>query len=435
MYLLGYIPKDNRLYLGDKDLSVVSYSLQLSVLEYQTAVMRRDFETADRVLPAVPKEQRTRVAHFLEKQGFKAQALAVSADPEHRFELALQLGEMKLAYQLACEAQSEHKWKQLADLATTKCQFDLAQECLHKAQDFGGLLLLATASGEFEASCKTFVVPRLFNFFLRFKGNADMVKRLGDDAVGAGMNNVAFLTRFLSGDLNACLEILISTNRLPEAAFFARTYLPSQISRVVQLWKTSLGQVNAKASQSLADPAQYDNLFPGLMEALKTEQFLEQRQQRIPASAFTAVPSNSERHPVDEMHAAEQSGQFRYAAPAKDSPPEEEEEEDAAAAPVTIPSRSEFTSTVNTNSPAAPTAIPPAAAAAAAPVAQPKPLVNLLDDDEDDFQPATSAPYQHPAAGSRSQHEQDLELDLDNLELDDNVDTSEVNLDDDLLDD
>jgi len=68
MYLLGYIPKDNRVYLGDKELNVVSYALLLSVLEYQTAVMRRDFETADKVLPTVPREQRTRVAHFLEKQ-------------------------------------------------------------------------------------------------------------------------------------------------------------------------------------------------------------------------------------------------------------------------------------------------------------------------------------------------------------------------------
>lgn len=30
MYLLGYIPKDNRLYLGGKELNVVSYSLLLS---------------------------------------------------------------------------------------------------------------------------------------------------------------------------------------------------------------------------------------------------------------------------------------------------------------------------------------------------------------------------------------------------------------------
>ena len=66
---------------------------------------------------------------------------------EHRFELAIQLGDLKEAHKLAVEAQSEHKWKQLAELATAKSEFVLAQECLHRAQDFGGLLLLATSSG------------------------------------------------------------------------------------------------------------------------------------------------------------------------------------------------------------------------------------------------------------------------------------------------
>lgn len=84
LYVLGYIPKDNRVYLGDKELGVVSYSLQLAVLEYQTAIMRKDFDTADKVLPTIPRDQRTRVAHFLEKQGFKQQALAVSTDVDHR---------------------------------------------------------------------------------------------------------------------------------------------------------------------------------------------------------------------------------------------------------------------------------------------------------------------------------------------------------------
>uniref|UniRef100_A0A8D0AFM5 Beta'-coat protein n=1 Tax=Sander lucioperca TaxID=283035 RepID=A0A8D0AFM5_SANLU len=176
MYLLGYIPKDDRLYLGDKELNIVSYSLLVSVLEYQTAVMRRDFGMADKVLPTIPKEQRTRVAHFLEKQGFKQQALAVSTDPEHRFELGLQLGELKIAYQLAVEAESEQKWKQLAELAISKCQFSLAQECLHHAQDYGGLLLLATASG-----------------------NATMVGKLAEGAERDGKNNVAFMTYFLQG--------------------------------------------------------------------------------------------------------------------------------------------------------------------------------------------------------------------------------------------
>nr|CAG4638264.1 EOG090X01FO [Cyclestheria hislopi] len=382
MYLLGYIPKDNRLYLGDKELNVVSFGLQLSVLEYQTAVMRRDFETADRVLPSVPKEQRTRVAHFLEKQGFKQQALAVSTDPEHRFELSMQLGELKLAYDLACEAQSEHKWKQLADLATSRCQIDLAQECLHKAQDFGGLLLLATSSG-----------------------NTDMVQRLGDAAVAGGKNNVAFLTRFLSGDLQACLEILLSTNRIPEAAFFARTYLPSQMSRIVQLWKASLVQVNAKASQSLADPAQYDNLFPGLLENLKTEQFLQQQRRTVPASSYLQVPNNSERRPVEEMRLAEEENKFRYIA--EDGPESDSEQ-------AVEHSTMEQSKAVKADEPRI---IEPSKDVAAK-------AKSLMDDDQEEF---------HEPISQKTQLDRDLELDLENLDLDDNVDTSDVNLDDDLL--
>uniref|UniRef100_A0A8B9H8L9 Coatomer subunit beta' n=1 Tax=Astyanax mexicanus TaxID=7994 RepID=A0A8B9H8L9_ASTMX len=287
MYLLGYIPKDDRLYLGDKELNIVSYSLLVSVLEYQTAVMRRDFGMADKVLPTIPKEQRTRVAHFLEKQGFKQQALAVSTDPEHRFELALQLGELKIAYQLAVEAESEQKWKQLAELAISKCQFGLAQECLHHAQDYGGLLLLATASG-----------------------NAAMVSKLAEGAERDGKNNVAFMTYFLQGKLDQCLELLIRTNRLPEAAFLARTYLPSQVSRVVKLWRESLSKVNQKAAESLADPTEYENLFPGLKEAFVAEHFLRETclGKTRPATDYPLVTPNEERNVLEEASGYEPKG-------------------------------------------------------------------------------------------------------------------------------
>ena len=71
----------------------------------------------------------------------------ISTDPEHRFELALQLGDLEVALSLAEDAGSTHKWRQLAELATTQGKLDLAQEFLHNAQDFAGLLLLATSSG------------------------------------------------------------------------------------------------------------------------------------------------------------------------------------------------------------------------------------------------------------------------------------------------
>uniref|UniRef100_A0A668VL45 Coatomer subunit beta' n=1 Tax=Oreochromis aureus TaxID=47969 RepID=A0A668VL45_OREAU len=289
MYLLGYIPKDDRLYLGDKELNIVSYSLLVSVLEYQTAVMRRDFGMADKVLPTIPKEQRTRVAHFLEKQGFKQQALAVSTDPEHRFELALQLGELKIAYQLAVEAESEQKWKQLAELAISKCQFGLAQECLHHAQDYGGLLLLATASG-----------------------NAVMVGKLAEGAERDGKNNVAFMTYFLQGKLDQCLELLIRTNRLPEAAFLARTYLPSQVSRVVKLWRENLAKVNQKAAESLADPTEYENLFPGLKEAFAAEHYLRETclGTTRPAKDYPLVTPNEDRNILEEAQGYEPKGTF-----------------------------------------------------------------------------------------------------------------------------
>lgn len=268
MYLLGYVPKDNRLYLCDKELGIVSYSLLLSVLEYQTAVMRKDFETADRVLPTVPKEHRTRVAHFLEKQGFKRQALEVSTDPEHRFELALSLGDLETAHTLAKEASSQQKWQQLASLATQQGKLRLAQECLHHAQDFGGLLLLATSTG-----------------------NGSMIEKLGQAADESGKNNISFLSNFLLGKVDECLEILIKTDRIPEAAFFARAYAPSKISYVVKLWKEKLSAVSEKAGQSLADPEQYENLFPGYREALKVEEYLrEEYKTKIPASKFSTLP-------------------------------------------------------------------------------------------------------------------------------------------------
>ena len=57
-------------------------------------------------------------------------------------------------------------------------------------------------------------------------GIADMVSKLGLQADQAGNHNVSFLSYFLLGDLEICLEILLTSNKVAEAAFFARTYLP-----------------------------------------------------------------------------------------------------------------------------------------------------------------------------------------------------------------
>ncbi|XP_030377041.1 coatomer subunit beta' [Scaptodrosophila lebanonensis] len=354
MYLLGYVPKENRLYLGDKELNVISFCLQLSVLEYQTAVMRRDFERADVVLPTIPKEHRTRVAHFLEKQGFKAQALQVSTDPDHKFDLALQIGDLDVALKLAREAENAQKWAQLADVAARKNNMELVKECMQKANDFSGLLLLSSASGD-----------------------AQMLEEVGNAGAAQGRHNIAFLAAFLRSDVERCLEILIETNRLPEAAFFARTYAPSQMSRVVELWREELSKVNEKAGQSLADPAQYTNLFPGLGDALRVEQHLQaERSRKAPAALAAQLPLNSERNPLAELNAVEQ----------QDDDLVEDKEKPAFVLP------------------------PANSGSGVATLPLVKPIVNDDDDDE-------------------------LDLEIDGITLDDNIDTTDVNLDDDFLSD
>ncbi len=50
-----------------------------------------------------------------------------------------------------------------------------------------------------------------------------------------------------------------------------------------------MASVNAKAAQSLADPTEYENLFPGLRDAFRTEQYLQGERKPIPAEAFPGV--------------------------------------------------------------------------------------------------------------------------------------------------
>ena len=69
MYLLGYIPSHNRIYVCDKDVGIYAYSLSLSIIEYQTAILRGDMQAAEALLPSIPNDQKNKIARFLELQG------------------------------------------------------------------------------------------------------------------------------------------------------------------------------------------------------------------------------------------------------------------------------------------------------------------------------------------------------------------------------
>lgn len=116
------------------------------------------------------------------------------------------------------------------------------------------------------------------------------MQELCEKARAANKFNVAFMGYFMLQDADACLDVLTACGRLPEAAFFARTYRPSRCSEMLSLWKADLRAVNGRAAEALADPAEYTNLFPDWEEALEVEAAWEAAAAggAKPASAYPA---------------------------------------------------------------------------------------------------------------------------------------------------
>lgn len=256
MYLLRYLPRDGRMYLADKDVSVVSYALSLTVVEYQTLVLRGDMDSAQSLLSDIPADQMNKIARFLEGQSHKDLALEIATDPEHRFELALSLNNLPIALDIARESDVDHKWKTVGDAALAGFDLALAEECFEHAKDLGSLLLLRSSSG-----------------------NAAGLRSLAQQAEAAGVNNVAFSALWTLADVDGCLELLRRTNRPAEAVLLAQTYRPSKAPELAREWKSGLEKGGkAKTARLIGVPPSTEasgdgdeDLFPKWEENLRLE--------------------------------------------------------------------------------------------------------------------------------------------------------------------
>ena len=253
MYVLGYLPRDGRVYIADKDVNVISFAISLSVVEYQTLVLRGDLDTANEMLADIPEDQKNKIARFLEGQGYKEQALEVATDPEHRFDLALSLNKLSIALDLARKADIEHKWKTVGDAALNSWNIALAVECFEKAKDFGSLLLLHTSTCD-----------------------ANGLRRLYEQATEGGSNHIAFSCLWQLADIDGCIDLLQQTNRLGEAVLFSQTYKPSRAPEAVAQWKEALEKDGkGKVSRMIGLPPGVEGadeeLFPEWEEYLRWE--------------------------------------------------------------------------------------------------------------------------------------------------------------------
>uniref|UniRef100_A0A7S1KUN6 Coatomer subunit beta' n=1 Tax=Percolomonas cosmopolitus TaxID=63605 RepID=A0A7S1KUN6_9EUKA len=281
-FLLGFISKYNRVYLMDKEYNIVSYQLHVSVMQYEAAIVAGDWDLAKQHLDEVPKEFYNKLAQFLDRQGkleLKEIAIGLTSDPEHKFQLALELNKLDEALEIAQEEQSEQKWRQVGGIALSECKFELAEKCMKQGKDFSGLLLLYSSTGDREG-----------------------MKYLSEVTRQEGKNNITLVANLLTHDVKSCLDVLVDTKRLPEAAFMARTYMPSEASNILQMWKKDLTTVSEKAADALADPEEYANLFPNFDEAKQVEkQYYESLSGSLPAADYEQYKAEIERDLIAEL--------------------------------------------------------------------------------------------------------------------------------------
>eukprot|EP00762_Andalucia_godoyi_P006629 ANDGO_05016.mRNA.1 Coatomer subunit beta'-1 len=253
-FWLGFVPKEDRVLLMDKERAVTSYRIPSALLDVVQRVVVAEADVsaiADlRSRLSGLAEFSSILAPFLKSLGLLDLALEFTSDLELRFELAIELGKLDLAVEIADRTTSDVKYRSVADLAISKSDFVLAETCLLRGSDLGGLLLLYTTSND---------VAKLTT--------------LCDLAISKRVYNVAFTAAFVMGSLDRCLAILIDQDRVPEACLFARTYCPLKVPELLSQWKSFLGGENASIhARALADPVEYPNMFPGWSEVMATAQ-------------------------------------------------------------------------------------------------------------------------------------------------------------------
>jgi len=194
-------------------------------------------------------------------------AFEITPDKDHKFELALTLNKIEDAFRIAEEQESLDKWKKVGDIALMVGGFELAEKCFLKSQDYNSLLL-----------------------FYSTYGDAEGLEKVVDEAEKAGKYNVAYEAAYLLGNPDRCVDILIKSNRVSEAAFFARAYAPSKLPQVMKLWEESLQ--TKKLPFQPEDLMRLEGHKEVMEEALSLEQTLRQKyysQPKQPAHEYEAL--------------------------------------------------------------------------------------------------------------------------------------------------
>jgi len=126
----------------------------------------------------------------------------------------------------------------VADLAFELGEFNYAEKSMKEAKDYSGLLLYYSSIQ-----------------------NRDKLKELGEESKKIGLFNISFTSFFILNDIDNCYNLLIESKRFPEASIFCRTYYPSKLNEVIDLWNNEINEIdkNSRMTIKIVNPVSDEN--------------------------------------------------------------------------------------------------------------------------------------------------------------------------------
>ena len=237
-YLLGYLQSTDRLYLINKHFELISYVFPFEFVNYQIAILNKEFDKAEKIVPNIPENYNEKIIAFLEKFNFNEISYRISKNPNQKFSLALKLKKLEDAWDIAKTENNPEKMKMVADLALELGEFSFAEKAMIAGNDYSGLLLYYSSIQDKEK-----------------------LNQLAIKAKEHGIFNVSFSSFFQLNDLDSCLSILIDSKMYPEASIFCRTYCPSKLETVISKWneKIEKEEENNRMSVKIVNPLNQKN--------------------------------------------------------------------------------------------------------------------------------------------------------------------------------
>ena len=265
--LLEYILNHEKIFLLDVNCKITSFKISVKLLELFKKIEDGNINLAD--VDCLAAEDKETLVQVLIAFNHKTMAFNISEDYSVKVELGIKINQLEKCIQLCEDAKEPLLWKKLGDSALAKGKFKIAIKAFMASGDLNSLLLIGSCLGD-----------------------KSVIEVVAEKSKVSRNFNLMYQSNWILGNKLECLDALVRNSKFGQAAIFAKTYAPSQISRVVAEWREWLAR-NEKSvyASRIQDPTLMKEEFDQIDNLLRIEKIVEERalQHPVPSKEYVSV--------------------------------------------------------------------------------------------------------------------------------------------------